>query len=68
VINGMKLNKFKCQILHVGWTNTRQKWKLGEEWLESSLAGRDLGMLIGIQLCRSQQCALTVQRANPILR
>jgi len=37
VINGMKFNKLKCQILHLGRNNARHKYKLGEEWLESSL-------------------------------
>ncbi|KAK4826233.1 hypothetical protein QYF61_006274 [Mycteria americana] len=38
IINGMKLNKNKCWILHMRRSNTRHKYKLGEEWLESSPA------------------------------
>ena len=30
-INGMKFNKFKCQILRLGWSNTGHKCKFGEE-------------------------------------
>ena len=31
MINGMKCNKVKCQILHIAWRNARHKYKLGEE-------------------------------------
>ncbi|KAK4814027.1 hypothetical protein QYF61_004657 [Mycteria americana] len=43
------------------------KYKLGEERLESSPAERDLGVLVGSRLNRSQQRALAAERANPIL-
>ena len=43
MINGMKFNKSKCRIMHLGQSNTGHKYKLGEEWLESSPAERDLG-------------------------
>jgi len=66
-INRMKFNKNKCQILHLGWSNSRSKHKLGEEWLESSPAERDLGVLVGSSLHRSQPRALGAQRANPTL-
>jgi len=53
--------------VHLGQTNAGPKYKLGEEWLESSPAGKGLGLLAGRRLSRSQQSALAAKRANPIL-
>jgi len=63
----MKFNQLKCQILHLGQSNAGHKHKLGEEWLESSPAERDLVVLADSRLSRSQQRALAVKRANSIL-
>ncbi|KAK4816066.1 hypothetical protein QYF61_011074 [Mycteria americana] len=67
MINGMKFNKSKCQMLHLAWSHVGHKHKLGEEWLESSPAERDLGVLVDSRLNRSQQCVLAAKRANRIL-
>ncbi|KAJ7405858.1 PPARG coactivator 1 beta [Willisornis vidua] len=42
--NCMRFSKAKCQALHMGHNNP--SYRLGEEWLESCLAGKDLGVLI----------------------
>jgi len=66
-VNGTKLNKSKCQILHLGQSNAGHKYELGEQRLESSPAEKDLGVLIGSRLNASQQRALAARRANRML-
>ena len=67
MINRMKFNKSKYWILHLGWSNTRHKYKLGEECLESRPAERALGVLVNSRLDMSQQCVPAAKRANCIL-
>ncbi|KAK4830324.1 hypothetical protein QYF61_010088 [Mycteria americana] len=62
IINGMKLNN-KGRILHLGWSNARHKYKLGEEWLESSPAERDLGVLVDSRV--NSHIVFRVSAASP---
>ncbi|GAB0175943.1 hypothetical protein GRJ2_000059500 [Grus japonensis] len=59
----------RCKKLcrHQGQSKARQKYELGEEWLESSPAEKDLGVLVDSKFSMSQQRALTAKRTNHIL-
>lgn len=41
--NSMNFNKERCQVLHLGKSNARYRYRLGDEWLDSSSSERDRG-------------------------
>jgi len=62
----MRLNKAQCWGL-LGHSKPMQCYRLGEEWLESCLAEKDLGVFVDDWLNMSQLCAQAAKQANSIL-
>ncbi|GAB0177588.1 mitochondrial enolase superfamily member 1 [Grus japonensis] len=65
--NLVKFNKGKCKVLYLRRNNPMHQYMLGATQLGSSLAGKDLGVLVDTKLKVSQQCALAAKKVNGIL-
>ena len=63
----MKFNQGKCQVLHLGRNNPRHQYMPVADWLGSSFAEKDEGVLVDTRLDMSQQCALPAKAANSTL-
>ncbi|KAK4831752.1 hypothetical protein QYF61_018950 [Mycteria americana] len=66
-VNCMRFNKANCKVLRLGHSNPMQRYRLGEEGLESCPAEKDLGVLVNSQLNMSRQCAQVAKKANSMV-
>lgn len=55
----MKFNKSKCKVLHLGWDNPMQKYRLGGNCLGNSSTEINLVGLVDSKLNKSHRCTLT---------
>ncbi|PKU42345.1 rna-directed dna polymerase from mobile element jockey- hypothetical protein [Limosa lapponica baueri] len=63
----MKFNQDKYKVLHLGRGNSKHKYRLGREWMESSSEEKDFGELVDGKLNMTQQHVLAAQKVNHIL-
>jgi len=63
----MRFSKVKGKVLHLGQLNSQYQYRQGDEWIESSPAENELGILVDRKINMNWQCVLTVQKANCIL-
>ena len=65
--NLTKFSKGTSRVLSLGLSNQLHWHRLGADWLGSSSAGKDLGVLAESELSMGWQCALAAEEADSIL-
>ena len=63
----MNFNFDKCHVLHIGNSNPRVNYKMGNASLKSVQREKDLGVVISADLKHSNQCTEVVKIANKLV-
>ena len=63
----MKFNKAQCKVMHLAWGNSKHRYRLGRERLESRPEEEDFWVSVDERLNVSWQCALAAYTANCVL-
>lgn len=65
-MNLVEFNGGRCKVLCLCWGNSKQKYRLGDEGIESSLEEKDLEVFVDKKLNMSWQCALTAWKDHTL--
>ena len=63
----LKFNKDKCKVMHIGYNNVKQNYKLQGQNLVTVEEEKDLGVVVKSDLKSSSQCLAASRKANTIL-
>ena len=63
----MLFNADKCTVMHMGRSNLKFDYRLGNNVLKNCKQERDLGVIISCNGKQSEQCNVAVKKANAIL-
>ena len=63
----MLFNADKCTVMHMGKTNKKCDYNLGNSLLKESKQERDLGVLINCNGKQFEQCSAAVKKTNAVL-
>ena len=65
--NRMGFNTDKCKVMRLGRNNQHHAYRLGNSFLLSTEAEKDLGFIIDAKMNMGQQCRDAVRKANRTL-
>lgn len=63
----MPVNADKCKIMHIGGSNTKEQYKMGNVYLAEVAEEKDLGVFINRDMKVATQCIKSANKANQIL-
>ncbi|PKU44032.1 hypothetical protein llap_5680 [Limosa lapponica baueri] len=64
----MRFNKAKCKVLHMDWGNPKDKYRLDGEWIGSSPAEKDLGIMVDEKLDQEINISIAIEKLDKIYK